>query len=67
MRVGLILSYLQYAFNTSTYNLIHMWIVQQLKNTCQQIRNTHIKIKVLGPVVFLLSLFFTNAYNVQPY
>ena len=34
-----------------------MWIVQQLKNTCQQIKNTHIKIKALGLVVFLLSFF----------
>ena len=46
-----------------------MWIVQQLKNTCQHIKNTHIKIKLLGPVVFFVSFFFffTNANKVQPY
>ena len=46
-----------------------MWIVQQLKNTCQQIKNTHIKIEVLGLVVFLVSFFFffKKANKVQPY
>ena len=45
-----------------------MWIVQQLKNTCKQIKNTYIKLKVLVRSYFSFPFFFfTNADNVQPY